>query len=100
MKGDRILEIRPFRRKNLRYQYLCLRIIELFSHDSGDVTCIIGASGSGKSTLLRCLNLLETPTTGEIMYHGTNIADKKVNAPQYRSKVGMVFPELLICLTT
>ena len=62
-----------------------------FSVSSGDVTCIIGASGSGKSTLLRCLNLLETPTTGEIMYHGTNIADKKVNAPQYRSKVGMVF---------
>ena len=44
-----------------------------------------------KVTLLRCLNLLETPTTGEIAYHGTNIADKKVNAPQYRSKVGMVF---------
>ena len=62
-----------------------------FSVSSGDVTCIIGASGSGKSTLLRCLNLLETPTTGEIAYHGTNIADKKVNAPQYRSKVGMVF---------
>ena len=40
---------------------------------------------------MRCLNLLETPTTGEIAYHGTNIADKEVNAPQYRSKVGMVF---------
>ena len=62
-----------------------------FTVSEGDVTCIIGASGSGKSTLLRCLNLLETPTTGEIAYHGTNIADKKVNAPQYRSKVGMVF---------
>ena len=44
-----------------------------------------------KITLLRCLNLLETPTTGEILYHGENIADKKVNAPKYRSRVGMVF---------
>ena len=56
-----------------------------------DVTCIIGASGSGQSTLLRCLNLLETPTTGAILYHGKNIADGKINAPEYRTKVGMVF---------
>lgn len=62
-----------------------------FTVNSKDVTCIIGASGSGKSTLLRCLNLLETPTTGEILYHGNNIADAKVNAPKYRSRVGMVF---------
>ena len=55
------------------------------------ITAFIGPSGCGKSTFLRCLNLLETPTTGEIVYHGTNIADKKVNAPQYRSRVGMVF---------
>ncbi|MDY3920424.1 MAG: amino acid ABC transporter ATP-binding protein [Candidatus Limivivens sp.] len=57
----------------------------------GDVTCIIGASGSGKSTLLRCMNLLETPTTGEIIYHDTDIASAKVKAPEYRAKVGMVF---------
>ena len=56
-----------------------------------DVTCIIGPSGSGKSTLLRCMNLLETPSSGEIRYHGTNIMDKHVNVPEYRSKVGMVF---------
>ena len=62
-----------------------------FSVSAGDVTCIIGASGSGKSTLLRCLNILETPTTGEILYHGTNIVGGKVNAPAYRAKVGMVF---------
>ncbi|MBS6955255.1 MAG: amino acid ABC transporter ATP-binding protein [Enterocloster asparagiformis] len=62
-----------------------------FSVSSGDVTCIIGASGSGKSTLLRCLNILETPTTGEILYHGSDIVGGKVNAAQYRSKVGMVF---------
>lgn len=57
----------------------------------GDVTCIIGASGSGKSTLLRCINLLETPTTGEIIYHDTDITDSKVKASSYRAKVGMVF---------
>ena len=88
MKGDNILEIRHLIKTF--GTNLVLKDID-FSVSSGDVTCIIGASGSGKSTLLRCLNLLETPTTGEIAYHGTNIADKKVNAPQYRSKVGMVF---------
>ena len=88
MKGDNILEIRHL--SKTFGTNLVLKDID-FSVSSGDVTCIIGASGSGKSTLLRCLNLLETPTTREIAYHGTNIADKKVNAPQYRSKVGMVF---------
>ena len=88
MKGDNILEIRHL--SKTFGTNLVLKDID-FSVSSGDVTCIIGASGSGKSTLLRCLNLLETPTTGEIVYHDTNIADKKVNAPQYRSKVGMVF---------
>ena len=88
MKGDNILEIRHL--SKTFGTNLVLKDID-FSVSSGDVTSIIGASGSGKSTLLRCLNLLETPTTGEIAYHGTNIADKKVNAPQYRSKVGMVF---------
>ena len=62
-----------------------------FTVNKGDVTSIIGASGSGKSTLLRCINLLETPTSGEILYHGKNVADRKVNAPEYRSHVGMVF---------
>ncbi len=61
-----------------------------FSVNKGDVTCIIGASGSGKSTLLRCINLLENPTSGEILYNGNNILlSKKI--PSYRSKVGMVF---------
>ena len=62
-----------------------------FTVTKGDVISIIGASGSGKSTLLRCINLLETPTSGEILYHGTNVADRKVSAAQYRSHVGMVF---------
>ena len=57
----------------------------------GDVISIIGASGSGKSTLLRCVNLLETPSSGEILFHGQNIMAKGVKAADYRSKVGMVF---------
>ncbi len=57
----------------------------------GDVTSIIGASGSGKSTLLRCINLLETPTSGEILFHGEKINGKGVKATDYRAKVGMVF---------
>lgn len=62
-----------------------------FSVSKGDVISIIGASGSGKSTLLRCINLLETPTSGEILYNGKNVLDKSVKAPEYRSHVGMVF---------
>ena len=62
-----------------------------FSVSTGDVISIIGASGSGKSTLLRCINLLETPTSGEILYHGRNVLSRGTNAPEYRSHVGMVF---------
>ena len=60
-----------------------------FTVNSGDVTTIIGASGSGKSTLLRCINLLETPTGGEVLFHGTPVTGTKVTS--YRAKVGMVF---------
>ena len=70
--------------------HVVLRDID-FTVNPGDVISIIGASGSGKSTLLRCINLLETPTNGEILYHGKNVASKGVNAPEYRSHVGMVF---------
>ena len=62
-----------------------------FTVKKGDVTSIIGASGSGKSTLLRCINLLEIPTSGEILYHGENVVKRGFNAPAYRSHVGMVF---------
>ncbi len=61
-----------------------------FNVKRGDVTCIIGASGSGKSTLLRCVNLLEEPTGGEILFHGSNILENK-NICDYRAKVSMVF---------
>jgi len=62
-----------------------------FTVDQGDVNTIIGASGSGKSTLLRCINLLETVTTGEILFHGQDVTKGKVNPSAYRAKVGMVF---------
>ena len=62
-----------------------------FTVKKGDVTSIIGASGSGKSTLLRCINLLENPTSGEILYHGENVVRRGFNAAAYRSHVGMVF---------
>ena len=62
-----------------------------FQVEKGDVRCIIGASGSGKSTLLRCINLLETPTSGEILFHGQSILTGKVDRCAYRAKVGMVF---------
>ena len=62
-----------------------------FTVDMGDVTTIIGASGSGKSTLLRCINLLETPTTGDILFHGQDISKGRLNSSAYRAKVGMVF---------
>lgn len=62
-----------------------------FSVSSGEVVTIIGSSGSGKSTLLRCLNLLEEPTNGKILYKGEDILDKSFDERKYRSKVGMVF---------
>lgn len=62
-----------------------------FTVSKGDVTSIIGASGSGKSTLLRCINLLETPTSGDVLFHGESVISGKVNPSAYRSKVGMVF---------
>ncbi len=64
-----------------------------FSVKKGEVVCIIGASGSGKSTLLRCINLLETPDGGEIIYNNNNILEEKVNLGSYRAKMGMVFQQ-------
>ena len=64
-----------------------------FNTNHGEVICIIGASGSGKSTLLRCINVLETPTSGEILFHGNNIMASASKIPAYRAKVGMVFQQ-------
>ena len=59
----------------------------------GDVVCVIGASGSGKSTFLRCLNLLEKPNSGSIMFHGVDLMDKGVDINLHRQKMGMVFQQ-------
>ena len=67
-----------------------LRDINL-SVSKGEVLSIIGASGSGKSTMLRCINLLETPTSGQVLYHGKDITSHDMNLSQFRAKVGMVF---------
>ena len=86
--GEKILEIRHLSKafgKNV-----VLRDID-FSVKQGDVTCIIGASGSGKSTVLRCINFLEEPTTGDIIYHGKSMMEQRMNEAAYRAKVGMVF---------
>lgn len=64
-----------------------------FSINKGDVSCIIGPSGSGKSTFLRCINLLEYPTQGDILYKGRSVLSDKYNIDQYRSRVGMVFQQ-------
>jgi putative lysine transport system ATP-binding protein len=64
-----------------------------FSVNKGEVVCIIGSSGSGKSTLLRCVNLLEKPSGGQIIYNGENILDNKHDIYAYRTKLGMVFQQ-------
>ena len=86
--SENILEIRHLGKSFGTHEVL--RDID-FNVKKGDVISIIGASGSGKSTLLRCVNLLETPSSGQILYHGTDVAGRGVNAPEYRSHVGMVF---------
>ena len=86
--GEMILQVNHLRKSFGTHEVL--RDID-FTVNKGDVTSIIGASGSGKSTLLRCINLLENPTSGEILYHGENVVRRGFNAAAYRSRVGMVF---------
>ena len=86
--GESILEIRHLGKAFGSHQVL--RDID-FTVQKGDVISIIGASGSGKSTLLRCIDLLETPSSGQILYHGRDVAGRGMNAPEHRSHVGMVF---------
>ena len=59
----------------------------------GDIVCVIGPSGSGKSTFLRCLNCMEDPTGGKIIFHGVDIADMSVDINYHRRKIGMVFQQ-------
>ena len=86
--SDAILEVRHLSKSFGSNEVL--RDID-FTVRPGDVTSIIGASGSGKSTLLRCINLLETPTSGDVVFHGESVVSGKVNPNAYRAKVGMVF---------
>ena len=86
--NEPILEVRHLSKSFGTHEVL--RDID-FTVRPGDVTSIIGASGSGKSTLLRCINLLETPTSGEILFHGQSVTGRGVSATAYRAKVGMVF---------
>ncbi len=87
---DKIIEVRHLRKVFGTNEVL--KDIN-FSVSKGEVVCIIGASGSGKSTLLRCLNLLEYPTSGEILYHGRNILEHNMSNSVYRTKLGMVFQQ-------
>ena len=64
-----------------------------FEVRKGEVVSIVGSSGSGKSTFLRCLNLLEWPTSGDIVFHGESILERGYNISAYREKVGMVFQQ-------
>ena len=59
--------------------------------EKGQIVTIVGPSGSGKSTVLRCMNLLEVPTEGQVIFEGMDITDKKVNIDEVRQKIGMVF---------
>lgn len=86
--AETVLELR-----NLQKQFgdhTVLRDISL-TVEKGQTVSVIGASGSGKSTMLRCINLLETPTAGEILFRGQNIQEKGFDLSDYRARVGMVF---------
>ena len=87
---ERVIEVRGI--KKAFGDHEVLRGVD-FAANKGEVTCIIGSSGSGKSTLLRCINLLETPDEGQILYHGEDILSGAVNMPRYHAKVGMVFQQ-------
>ena len=90
MNADTLIEV-----KGLKKHYLGGKVKALDGVDidikKGEVVVVIGPSGSGKSTLLRSLNLLETPTSGEIIFDGVDINGKKVNINLHRQKMGMVF---------
>ncbi len=86
--AETVLELR-----NLQKQFgehAVLRDISL-TVEKGQTVSVIGASGSGKSTMLRCINLLETPSAGEILFRGQNIQEKGFDLSDYRARVGMVF---------
>lgn len=79
--------------KNLKKKFDDINVLKGISFDVNDrdIVAIVGPSGSGKSTLLRCLNLIEVPTGGDIVFEGKSLLDKKTNLSQVREKMGMVF---------
>lgn len=81
--------------KNLGKKFGKLEVLKDITVDiyKGDVVCVIGPSGSGKSTFLRCLNRLEEPTGGHILFEGVDIVDKKTDIDKHRQKMGMVFQQ-------
>lgn len=81
--------------KNLKKSFGKNTVLKDISFDvsTGDILAIVGPSGSGKSTLLRCLNMIETPSSGKIVFEGTNLVDKKTNLSLVRKKIGMVFQQ-------
>ena len=81
--------------KNLCKEFDGKRVLNDISVDiyKGDVVCVLGPSGSGKSTFLRCLNRLEEPTDGHILFEGTDICDPSTNINIHRQKMGMVFQQ-------
>ena len=64
-----------------------------FEVDNGEVVCVVGPSGSGKSTLLRCVNLLEVPTSGQVLIEGIDMTDPETDIDELRSRIGMVFQQ-------
>ncbi len=87
---DPVISVRNLEKKFGEHEVLKDISFDLFE---GDVVCIIGSSGSGKSTLLRCINHLETPTSGQILYHGYPLAKDAQTINRFRSQVGMVFQQ-------
>ena len=81
--------------KNLRKNFGDIEVLKGINCeiDKGDVVCVIGPSGGGKSTFLRCLNMLEKPTGGQIIFEGDDLTDKKIDLNLHRQKMGMVFQQ-------
>ena len=81
--------------KNLKKSFGKNTVLKDISFDvsTGNILAIVGPSGSGKSTLLRCLNMIETPSSGKIVFEGTNLVDKNTNLSLAREKIGMVFQQ-------
>ena len=89
-KGEKLIEV-----KGLEKHFKHVEVLRGINIDicKGDVVAVIGPSGSGKSTFLRCLNLLEEPTGGQIVFEGVDITSKETTIDQMRQKIGMVFQQ-------